>query len=131
MNAGKTVSDQDFYDDFFPEEEKKIFSFFDGTKDVKIDPMEMRRRISMNFRTAPKDLIVRMKSTDSSVALQAVEEFVQSSRMAFNMPWNYQTGEGSSEEMVYAAWNTWVDWNVKKKQSTASTPALQQCQDCP
>ncbi len=105
----------------YAEEEKKIFSYFDGTAEVWGDPIAIERRLTQLLDGNPNAFITRSTDPNGTMAYEAAERLWAAVRVAFDMPFTKADG-GATEDQVTAALDKFSDYLEKKNQSGASTP---------
>lgn len=102
----------------YPESERKVFSYFNGSATIFADPMAIKRRIAHATKGQESQILADCKSDLEPVAFAAWEKFLAATREAFEMvPFNPVDGTGSTEEDCIDAWNAFVDYRVKKKRN--------------
>lgn len=94
----------------YPEQQRKIFQYFDGQRQVYGDPLKIRRRLNGRL-----DGNLNKALADKDLSPEHYERVLDAVVYAFDLPpFNQETGEGAVEEVVVKALTSFLDWLQKK-----------------
>lgn len=114
----------------FNSNERMIFSYRAGDREIFADPMELARRIVVAFQGDPNDTIAKMQPQQGQdpvavlpLICMATDKFIAGVREAFKLaPFDPSTGAGTLESEVREVWNHYQEWLEKK--SPTPDPSL-------
>lgn len=108
-------------DAVFSEQERKVFSYYDGAQRVFGDPMRILRGMLREFAGDPNPALENMNHAEAAVWVPAMEGVVAAVRIAFDMvPYDKATGTGATEADCLAALHAWQEYLNSKKAPAAS-----------
>jgi hypothetical protein len=111
----------------FTAEQRNIFAYNDGCREVFGDPVAIDRRLTQALGCSPHLVLTDAKATlpgttelNGPVAFPAIERLMAATRQAFEMaPFDKATGMGAREEDCLAALNAFCSYMQVKKKNTA------------
>lgn len=105
----------------FSEQERKVFSYWNGVATVHGDPLLIYRRFLKGLDGDPNPVLEQMGHEEPGVWVPAVERLMPVLREAFDMaPFDPATGQGATEGDCLAALAAWQAWMQAKKERAAS-----------
>jgi hypothetical protein len=105
----------------YPPEERKVFSYHDGTANVFADPLEIDLRLKEALGGDPGPVYRDYNSEVQAQRDGATLKLIAAVRVAFDMPFDKATGKGASgTQCCKALWAFW-EWLEKNGQPAASS----------
>lgn len=102
------------------EQNKNIFRYFNGEKEVYGDPLRIQRDLYLKLG----DPDAAFKAADEGNDFYAQNTIVDNAREAFHMvPFNPETGTGATDEDVEAALTALFSYFEKKSLNSATKPS--------
>ncbi|MBX6313094.1 MAG: hypothetical protein IRY99_09305 [Isosphaeraceae bacterium] len=109
----------------FPEQQRRIFAYFDGAKRRFGDPLLILRRIKANLEGQDLDALQQqMDHENPDVKLRALGKVLPAFYAAFEVPpLDPDTGEGVPEEQMLALAGRFFSWLDDLKKATGAPPS--------
>jgi hypothetical protein len=114
----------------YSDEERGVFKYFNGEKEVYADPLTLNRQILIATAGQPSALTQKVfidvaKATPEEIleSCQATEKLVAVIRHVFQMkPLNTETGAGAMDSHCLMAWRELATYLSKKNRSSVNSP---------
>lgn len=103
----------------FTEQERAIYKYHDGDKEVLADPLEIERRLKAMLGN---DLNAHLKKVKDDY--EAATQWYSAIDAAFEItPFSKETGKGATIAMKRRLWDDYWTWVKKKDGTTEETPS--------
>lgn len=105
-------------------ENRNIFRYFDGKRELYADPVEIHRKLSALLGGDINRFLREMRSPEAAVSIAATDRMRYAVCQAFGLgtPFDPTTGHGVMEEAWMGSLTAFTDYCEAQKKSGDSTP---------
>lgn len=108
----------------FSEEDRAIFGYHDGTKDVFGDPLELHRRLNEALEYQAAEVCEQARSEFLPTADAAHKKLVAAAANAFRLvSFDPATGQGCTERMAMKVYNAFIEHIDGLKKKAGNSPS--------
>lgn len=107
------------------EQERGIFKYHNGTRDVCADPLAIQRKLIKALNGQDLDVLFNnVDKGEGSLVEDSIDTVLAVTRQAFNVSPLDEDGNGLTEKETWALLLSWLDFMAQVKKNGESTPNL-------